>query len=82
MTRYTIQISTPTGPRFIARQSAAYEEGEAVRYVEEAKTWGTVRGAERWMTARPDWRVGRQVQVIAVEMHRRRTTVPARVVDI
>jgi hypothetical protein len=89
--RYAIQVlqndTAADRPRYVTRAVGIHLEGELGTHVEDAKTWGTARGAEAWMRARGDgerdWRqareaAGQSVAVVPVRMHPRRKTVPSR----
>lgn len=89
--RYAIQVLlNDTGanrPRYVTRAVGIHLEGELGTHLEDAKTWATPAGAERWMRGRGDgerdWRqareaAGQTVAVVPVRMHPRMKTVPAR----
>lgn len=89
--RYAIQVllndTEANHPRYVTRAVGIHLEGELSTHVEDAKTWATARGAERWMRERGDgdrdWRQAREgrgqtVTVVPVRMHPRMKTVPSR----
>ncbi len=89
--RYAIQVllnnTQVNHPRYVTRAVGIHQAGELSTHVEDAKTWATARGAERWMRCRgdgeQDWRqaresAGQTVAVVPVRMHPRMKTVPSR----
>lgn len=89
--RYAIQVllnnTEANHPRYVARAVGIHLDGELSTHLEDARTWATPRGAERWMRGRGDgdhdWRqaretAGQTVTVVPVRMHPRMKTVPSR----
>ncbi|HEX7240218.1 MAG TPA: hypothetical protein VF263_08140 [Longimicrobiaceae bacterium] len=89
--RYAVQVllndTVANHPRYVTRAVGIHLDGELGTHVEDARTWATTRGAERWMRGRGggdhDWRqareaAGQTVSIVPVRMHPRRKTVPSR----
>jgi hypothetical protein len=66
---------------YVGREGVLSSPGQVTRFVSEAKTWGTEKGARGWIAKHPEWlayrqRNGGSVDVVPVLMSRRQKTVP------